>query len=93
MNGVSGGRNGSFSTGAFETKYPSAQPVHTQRFTPTSVFDETQVRGSNNGLSSDDYERKRVGGGGFAPSMNGASSGTYDKRLWIDKNPYRTIGG
>ncbi|MER5754336.1 hypothetical protein [Streptomyces sp. NPDC002088] len=92
MNGVPGGRNGSFSTGAIETKYPSVQPVHTQRFTPTSVFDETHVRGSDNGLGTGDYERKRVGGG-FAPSMNGASSQTYDKRLWIDKNPYRTIGG
>ncbi|MFJ6508636.1 hypothetical protein [Streptomyces sp. NPDC091879] len=75
-----------------ETKYPSAQPVHTQRFTPTSVFDETQVRGSANGLGSQDYDRKRIGGG-FAPSANGASSQTYDKRLWIDKNPYRTLGG
>lgn len=92
MNGVSDGRNGSFSTGAMETKYPSAQPVHTQRFTPTSVFDETQVRGSANGLGSQDYDRKRIGGG-FAPSANGASSQTYDKRLWIDKNPYRTLGG
>jgi hypothetical protein len=92
MNGVSDGRNGSFSTGAMETKYPSAQPVHTQRFTPTSVFDETQVRGSANGLGSQDYDRKRIGGG-YAPSANGASSQTYDKRLWIDKNPYRTLGG
>jgi hypothetical protein len=89
MNGVADGRNGSFSTGAMETKYPSAQP---QKFTPTSVFDESQVRGSANGLGSDDYERKRVVGG-FAPSLNGASSQTYDKRLWIDKNPYRTLGG
>jgi hypothetical protein len=75
-----------------ETKYPSAQPVHTQRFTPTSVFDETQVRGSANGLGSEDYDRKRIGGG-YAPSANGASAQTYDKRLWIDKNPYRTLGG
>jgi hypothetical protein len=75
-----------------ETKYPSAQPVHTQRFTPTSVFDETQVRGSANGLGSEDYDRKRIGGG-YAPSANGASSKTYDKRMWIDKNPYRTLGG
>jgi hypothetical protein len=92
MNGVSDGRNGSFSTGAMETKFPSAQPMQTQRFTPTSVFDETQVRGSSNGLGSEDYDRKRIGGG-FAPSGNGASAQTYDKRLWIDKNPYRTIGG
>jgi hypothetical protein len=75
-----------------ETKYPSAQPIRTQRFTPTSVFDETQVRGSSNGLSGNDYDRRRIGGGS-APSPNGSSSQTYDKRLWIDKNPYRTIGG
>jgi hypothetical protein len=92
MNGVSDGRNGSFSTGAMETKFPSAQPIRTQRFTPTSVFDEKQVRGSSNGLGSEDYDRKRIGGG-FAPSLNGASSRTYDSRLWIDKNPYRTLGG
>lgn len=92
MNGVSDGRNGSFSTGAMETKYPSAQPVHTQRFTATSVFDETQVRGSSNGLSNGDYDRRRIGGGS-APTPNGSSSQTYDKRLWIDKNPYRTLGG
>jgi hypothetical protein len=75
-----------------ETKYPSVNLQPVARFQPTSVFDETQVRGSSNGLSSNDYERKRIGGG-FTPSPNGASSGTYDKRLWIDKNPYRTIGG
>lgn len=92
MNGVSDGRNGSFSTGAMETKYPSAQPQSIARFTPTSVFDETTVRGSANGLGSQDYDRKRVGGG-FAPSANGTSSNTYEKRMWIDKNPYRTIGG
>lgn len=92
MNGVAGGRNGSFSTGAMETKYPSVNLQPVSRFQPTSVFDETQVRGSSNGLSSNDYERKRIGGG-YTPSPNGASSGTYDKRLWIDKNPYRTIGG
>jgi hypothetical protein len=92
MNGEADGRSSSFSTGALETKYPSINIQPVARFQPTSVFDDTQVRGSSNGLSSNDYERKRVGGG-FAPSMNGASSGTYDRRLWIDKNPYRTIGG
>jgi hypothetical protein len=106
MNGAAEGRNGSFSTGAMETKYPSidygypsvnhAYPTVSHqplaRFQPTSVFDETQVRGSANGLGTQDYDRKRVGGG-FAPSANGASSQTYDKRLWIDKNPYRTLGG
>ncbi|MFE4681582.1 hypothetical protein ACFRNJ_12190 [Streptomyces sp. NPDC056721] len=92
MNGVSDGRSSSFSTGAFETKYPTVQPIRTKRFTPTSVFDETQVRGSSNGLGSDDYDRRRIGGG-TAPSLNGASSQTYDSRLWIDKNPYRTLGG
>jgi hypothetical protein len=92
MNGVTDGRNGSFSTGAMETKYPSTLPIRPQRFTPTSVFDETQVRGSSNGLSGNDYDRRRIGGGS-APSPNGSSSQTYDKRLWIDKNPYRTIGG
>jgi hypothetical protein len=92
MNGVADGRSESFSTGALETKYPSINHQPVARFQPLSVFDETTVRGSSNGLSSGDYERKRVGGG-FAPSMNGASTGTYDKRLWIDKNPYRTIGG
>jgi hypothetical protein len=71
-----------------ETKYPTMQ----SHFTPTSVFDETQVRGSSNGLSSEDYDRRRIGGGS-APSPNGSSSGTYNQRLWIDKNPYRTIGG
>ncbi len=85
-------RANAFTTGAMETKYPSLNLQPVPSFQPTSVFDETQVRGSSNGLSSGDYERKRIGGG-FAPSMNGASSGTYDQRLWIDKNPYRTIGG
>ncbi|MFE2101603.1 hypothetical protein [Streptomyces sp. NPDC059468] len=93
MNGVAEeGRNGAFSTGAMETKFPSINLQPVARFQPTSVFDETQVRGSANGLGSEDYDRKRIGGG-FAPSNNGASKGTYDKRLWIDKNPYRTIGG
>jgi hypothetical protein len=92
MNGDTSGRSADFSTGAMETKYPSDQPVAPRPFAPTSVFDQTQVLGSSNGLSSDDYGRKRLGGGA-APSKNGASSTTYDSRLWIDKNPARTIGG
>lgn len=90
MNGIADGRGGSFTTGAFETKYPTAMKPRT--FTPTSVFDETQVRGSSNGLSTDDYERRRIGGGA-TPTPNGSSNETYGKRLWIDKNPYRTLGG
>ena len=93
MNGVAtDGRNGSFSTGALETKNPSLQPVQTQPFAANSVFDQSQVRGTSNGLSGQDYDRKRIGGG-MAPSANGSSSQTYDQRQWIDKNPYRTIGG
>jgi hypothetical protein len=74
-----------------ETKYPSA-PVQPVSFGATSVFDQAQVRGSSNGLSTGDYDRRRIGGG-TAPTPNGASSQTYDQRQWIDKNPYRTIGG
>jgi hypothetical protein len=91
MNGIADGRSGSFSTGTLDTKRP-ARPIRPRAFTPTSVFDETQVRGSSNGLSTDDYERRRLGGGS-APTPNGSSNSTYGKRQWIDKNPYRTLGG
>lgn len=91
MDGVATGRTGSFSTGVTETKNPSLRPVQFQNFQSNSVFDQSQVRGSSNGLSTQDYDRRRVGGG-MAPSPNGASSTTYDQRQWIDKNPYRTIG-
>lgn len=67
------------------------QPTQFKAFTPNSVFDQSQVRGSSNGLSGQDYDRVRLGGG-MAPSANGASSQTYEQRQWIDKNPARLIG-
>lgn len=89
MNGEFGGRSESFSTGATETKYPTVQPTP---FRPSSVFDESAVHGSTNGLSSSDFNLRRIGGSGM-PSVNGASSATYNQRLWLDKNPYRSLSG
>lgn len=68
-----------------------AQGSQFRTFSPNSVFDGASVRGSSNGLSGEDYDRKRLGGG-MAPSDNGASQATYEQRMWIDKNPARTLG-
>lgn len=92
MNEQQTGRTGSFMGGAVAQK-PSFSSLQVgagrQGFTPTSVLDEGQVLKSANGMSSADRARQPVKGSGR--SVNGQSSTTFDKRMWID-SPYRTFG-
>lgn len=92
MNDEMQGRTGSFSDGAASV-HPqfSSRQVGAGRegFTPTSVLDEGHVLKSPNGMSAADRARQPVKGQGR--SVNGQSSSTFDKRMWID-SPYRTFG-
>lgn len=92
MNELTEGRTGSFMTGAIH----QSQQFHSlqvgagrEGFTPNSVLDENHVLKNPNGMSAADRARQPVKGAG--QSLNGQSSSTFDKRMWIG-SPYRTFG-
>lgn len=80
------GRTASFSTGAFETKFPSLQ-VGAGRygFQPHSVLDP--ILKSGIGMSENDRQRLLINGD-LLPSANGRSQSTAEKRAWLD-SPYK----
>lgn len=85
------GRNGSFSTGAYATKFHTMQAgAGREGFKPQSVLETNQVFAPANGMSTADRSRSPLKG--HIHSVNGESRDTYDKRMWTSPTPYRTYG-
>lgn len=90
MNEQPAGREGDFLGGARANEFRSVQQgAGHDGFRPISVLDESHLLTPANGMSVADRSRQPLKGPGM--SINGQSSTTFDKRMWLGSG-YRTFG-